>query len=89
MVYFGWGLVCSKATISKITGLTAATCLAIEFLKLYQATWLVQVRHTTFGHLIFGHVFSWQNLAAYSFGVILGVCVEFFGPLKNKKARAQ
>ena len=48
----------------------------IEALKLYQAPWLASVRHTPLGHLIFGHVFSWQNLVAYTAGVLVGLILE-------------
>jgi len=76
MVFFGLGFIFPKAG-SVPVGLGAlGFSVAIEVLKLWQAPWLVQVRHTTVGHLVFGHVFSWQNLVAYAVGVSLGVAIE-------------
>ena len=48
----------------------------IEALKLYQAPWLASVRHTTLGHLVLGHAFSWQNPVAYTVGVLVGLVRE-------------
>jgi hypothetical protein len=49
---------------------------AVELAKLWQAPWLVQFRHTTVGHLLPGHVFSWQNLVAYGVGVLAGMALD-------------
>ena len=49
---------------------------AAETLKLCRAPWLASLRHTTLGHLVFGVVFSWQNLIAYTLGVFVGLLFE-------------
>ena len=43
-----------------------------------QAPWLVAFRHTAIGHLLLGHVFSWQNLVAYGLGVLAGIGLDRF-----------
>jgi len=53
------------------------TCYAIELFKFYQAPSIVSVRHSTFGHLVLGHAFSWQNLVAYTLGVFGSVGIEY------------
>lgn len=76
MVYLGWSVVFPKAPGGRIALLGAGTCVAIEFLKLWQVPWLVQLRHTTLGHLVFGHVFSWANLLAYAAGLTTAFLIE-------------
>ena len=76
MIYFGMGAVFNKFSSLDLGCRVLGFCFWIELLKLWQAPWLVSVRHSTLGHLIFGHVFSWQNLAAYSVGIVAGLALE-------------
>ena len=76
MVYFGWCALRPRAGTHVAALLALATCGGVEFAKLWQAPWLVAFRHTTFGHLLLGHVFSWQNLTAYGVGVVAGVALD-------------
>ncbi|MBB3225919.1 hypothetical protein FHW69_000509 [Luteibacter sp. Sphag1AF] len=76
MVYFGYGMLFPCASALRIAGLAMATSVAIECLKLWQEPWMVAVRHSTLGHLVFGHAFSWQNLLAYAIGVGMGLLIE-------------
>jgi hypothetical protein len=76
MVFFGMGAIVRKASSLQVGLGALGFSFGIEALKLCQAPWLVSVRHTTLGHLVFGHVFSWQNLVAYTAGVLVGLIVE-------------
>jgi hypothetical protein len=76
MVLFGWRALRPRATTRSVALLALATSAAIELAKLWQAPWLVAFRHTTGGHLLLGHVFSWQNLVAYGVGVLAGVALD-------------
>jgi len=76
MVFFGWGAVFTRASTARIALLTLGVCGAIEILKLYQAPWIVGIRHTTLGHLVFGQVFSWENFIAYAVGTAVGIVLE-------------
>ncbi len=76
MVFFAWGAIVPAATSGRVAGLALATAGAVEFLKLWQTPAWSSIRHSTIGHLIFGHAFSWQNLLAYAVGVLLGLVVE-------------
>jgi hypothetical protein len=80
MVFFGWGALRPRASTRSVALLALATCLVVEAMKLYQAPWIVGIRHTTLGHLIFGHVFSVENLAAYAVGVVVALSVEVLWP---------
>ena len=76
MVFFGMGAIFNKVPSLQLGCGALAFSFGIEALKLWQTPWLVGLRHTTLGHLVFGHVFSWQNLVAYTVGVLAGLLVE-------------
>ncbi|PBJ12320.1 DUF2809 domain-containing protein [Flavobacterium sp. ACN6] len=57
-----------------IAFLSLAICYCIEFLQLYQADWIVELRKTLFGRYVLGQGFLWSDIAAYT----LGVCTAFF-----------
>ena len=78
MVFLGWGIIFPVATRVRVAALALAASYSVEVLKLCQAPWLVDIRQTTLGHLVFGHIFSWQNFIAYAFGVTLGLTAEYF-----------
>jgi len=80
MVFFGLSALRPRASTLSIALLALATCFVVEAMKLYQAPWIVGIRHTTLGHLVFGHVFSVQNLLAYAVGVLVALGVEAFWP---------
>jgi hypothetical protein len=65
-----------RASSTRLAVGAFAVSAAVEFLKLWQAPWLVEIRYTTAGHLVFGHVFSWQNLVAYAFGALLAGAID-------------
>ena len=80
MVFFGWGVLRPRASTLSVALLAFTTCFLVEVMKLYQAPWIVGIRHTTLGHLVFGHVFSVENLVAYAVGVVAAVGVEVLSP---------
>lgn len=75
-VLFAWRTLRPRARLRDVALLALATSAAVEMAKLWQAPWLVQLRHTTAGHLLLGHVFSWRNLVAYGVGVLAGAGVD-------------
>jgi hypothetical protein len=76
MVFLGLGALFPRASTIKLAVGALCFSYAIEALKINQAPWLVEMRQSTLGHLVFGHVFSWQNLVAYTIGVAVGVAME-------------
>ena len=68
--------VCSRGIL--IAVLSLLICYAIEFLQLYQADWIVNIRNTTVGHLILGQGFLWSDLIAYTAGVSICYALEQF-----------
>nr|WP_255486929.1 DUF2809 domain-containing protein [Mucilaginibacter sp. SP1R1] len=51
-------------------------CYGIEFSQLYKATWINELRHTLFGHLVLGEGFLWSDLLCYTVGVAIGVWMD-------------
>lgn len=47
-------------------------CYFIEAFQLYKAPWILEIRSNRLGALIFGSGFSWADIFAYTFAVILG-----------------
>ena len=76
MVFFGWRALRPRARTRDVASLALGTSVVVECAKLWQAPWLVDFRHSTIGHLLLGHVFSWQNLVAYALGVLAGVALD-------------
>src|SRR5262252_4402082 len=78
MVFFGLGAIFRTASSALVSVAALGFSFGIEVLKLCNAPWLANIRHTTLGHLVFGDVFSWQNLVAYAIGVMVGAMIELF-----------
>lgn len=78
MVFFGLAAIFCTAPSVRLSVGAFGFSFGIEFLKLCHAPWLVNVRHTTLGHLVFGSVFSWPNLVAYAIGAIVGLMIDTF-----------
>ena len=76
MVLFAWRALRPRARTRDVALCAMATSTIVEVAKLWQAPWLVAFRHTTVGHLLLGHVFSWQNLVAYGAGVLAGAAID-------------
>lgn len=56
-----------KSTI--IALLALLICYGIEFLQLYQAEWIIELRQTLFGRYVLGQGFLWSDILAYTFGI--------------------
>ena len=87
LVFFCWGFIFASASTFRVALLAIGTSYGIEILKFYQAPWMVSLRHTTFGALVFGHVFSWQNLVAYTLGIATGCAIEVFAGQKFMRSK--
>ena len=76
MVYFGLGFFRKSASILSLAVLALSISYLDEFSQLYQAPWINTIRSTTFGHLVLGSTFSWQDILSYTIGVSFGVLLE-------------
>jgi hypothetical protein len=85
MVFCGVGFLRPKLPPLYAAILAFTFSCAIEFFKLYQASWIESVRASLPGRLVLGSVFSWKNIAAYAAGILVGWAVET-GFCKYQKA---
>lgn len=76
MIYFIVRFFLVKSNPKNITIISILICYIIEFLQLYQADWIVEIRNMTLGHLVLGQGFLWSDLLAYTFGIIIAYFVE-------------
>lgn len=76
MIYFGLRLFVKKNHYLFSILLALLFCWLIEFSKLYQGDWLVEIRNTLLGGLILGKGFLWIDLLRYTVGVALAYLVD-------------
>jgi hypothetical protein len=62
MIYFGMRMFFINLSSTKSAMLAVVICFCIEFLQLYQAEWMLQIRSTTLGHYALGHDFLRSDL---------------------------
>jgi len=76
MVYFGLRMLFNNLGLEKTAILALVFCFCIEFLQLYNAEWMLEIRRTTAGHYVLGQGFLWSDLGLYSIGVLLAFTVD-------------
>lgn len=76
MVFFGWAFIMPHASTARLGLLALITSFTVEFLQLYQASWINAIRSTTPGHLVLGSTFAWGDLTAYCAGVVSGIALD-------------
>lgn len=76
MVFFLFALLWPRLSTLRLILTTLLFSVCIELAKLLKWPWLVHLRATTAGHLVFGSVFSWSNLICYLIGSLLGSFID-------------
>ncbi|TRX16054.1 DUF2809 domain-containing protein [Flavobacterium franklandianum] len=76
MVYFGMRMILIYLNLKKTAILALLFCFAIEFIQLYSAEWMLQIRRTKFGHYGLGQGFLWSDLGYYTLGIIIGFWMD-------------
>ena len=76
MMYFIVRFLFVKSSKNFVAITSLLICFSIEFLQLYQDSWIVEIRSTTFGHLVLGQGFLWSDLLAYTFGILIAYILE-------------
>jgi len=76
MVYFGMRFLFIDLNIKKTGFLAIFFCFAIEFLQLYDAKWMLEIRRTTLGHYALGQGFLWSDLGYYTLGIIIAFLMD-------------
>lgn len=77
MIYFGMRMLFVNINIKKITIFALLFCFAIEFLQLYDAEWILEIRRSDLGHYALGQGFLWSDLAYYTLGIIIAFWMDF------------
>ncbi len=73
MIFFLWSVLFPKQALIRQALFALLICYAIEFLQLYQAQWMLNLRATRLGSLVLGHGFLWSDIALYTLGVLVAV----------------
>nr|WP_315149487.1 DUF2809 domain-containing protein [uncultured Flavobacterium sp.] len=76
MIYFGLRMLFVNLSIKKTAVLAILFCFAIEFLQLYDAQWMLEIRKTTLGHYVLGQGFLWSDLGYYTLGIIMAFWMD-------------
>ena len=76
MIYFGMRMVFINLNLKKTAILALLFCFCNEFLQLYDARWLLEIRRTTFGHYVLGQGFLCSDLGFYTLGIIMAFLID-------------
>lgn len=76
MVYFGMRMLFVNIDLKKTAILALLICFTIEFLQLYDAKWMLEIRRTPLGHYVLGQGFLWSDLAFYTLGIIMAFLID-------------
>lgn len=78
MVYFGMRFLFINSSFTKTIILALVFCFGIEFLQLYKAEWLLEIRKTTLGHYALGEGFLWSDLGFYILGIAMASMTDIY-----------
>lgn len=70
MIYFLVRIFLPFKNAFSIALLSLLICYSIEFLQLYQGEWMIELRKTLLGRYVLGQGFLWEDILAYTFGII-------------------
>ena len=71
MIFFLWSALFPKQALKRRALFALLICYTIEFLQLFQAEWMLNLRATLLGSLVLGHGFLWSDIALYTLGVLV------------------
>ncbi|WP_281631930.1 DUF2809 domain-containing protein [Flavobacterium luteolum] len=78
MIYFLVRIFLPFKNAFGIALLSLLICYGIEFLQLYQGEWMIELRKTLFGRYVLGQGFLWEDILAYTFGILVVFITEKF-----------
>ncbi|WP_269227699.1 DUF2809 domain-containing protein [Flavobacterium eburneipallidum] len=77
MVYFGMRFLFINKSHRKSMALALIFCFSIEFLQLYRAEWIINIRRTSLGHYVLGEGFLWSDLVCYVIGIGMAFLMDY------------
>jgi hypothetical protein len=76
MIYWVVSTAFGSGRIVRNVILSGIIATAIEFLKLYDATWLDAFRRTLPGIILLGRIFTFRDIAAYWIAIVIVAVIE-------------
>ena len=76
MIYWVVSTALGSRRIVRNVILSGIIATAIEFLKLYDATWLDAFRRTLPGIILLGRIFTFRDIAAYWIAIVIVAVIE-------------
>ncbi|KAF2340704.1 ribosomal maturation YjgA family protein [Flavobacterium tistrianum] len=76
MIYFLVRIFLPFKNVFLIAFLSLLICYGIEFLQSYQGEWMIELRKTLFGRYVLGQGFLWEDILAYTFGILTAFMAE-------------
>ncbi|WP_346771155.1 DUF2809 domain-containing protein [Flavobacterium hercynium] len=76
MIYFLLRILLIKKKALLLLLLSILICYGIEFLQLYQAEWIIELRKTLFGRYVLGQQFLWTDILAYTAGALIVFMID-------------
>jgi len=64
-----------KPSLSTVTLISFTICILIETLQLYQAPWILAIRHTPPFGLLLGYGFLWSDWVCYAVGTLIALVI--------------
>ncbi len=83
-VFLALGFIFPKSPTLNLAVAAVAISFAVEFSQLYQAPWIVRIRHTLPGKLLLGSGFLASDLLCYVTGIALGALAEISGRKRTR-----
>ena len=77
-IFFGIRFLFISKKLISVGCISYLICIIIECLQLYQAPWIVKLRHTPPFGILLGYGFLWSDWLCYAAGVLLGIAVAIF-----------
>ncbi|WP_158559273.1 ribosomal maturation YjgA family protein [Deminuibacter soli] len=90
-IFFGIRFLYPLKPLLRIALISYIVCICIELQQLYQAAWIVKLRHTFPFGIILGFGFKWSDCVCYAVGVVIALpiawlCEQLF---RNKATGVQ
>lgn len=85
LIYFVFCFLAPTNKVIQTILLALLFCYTIEFLQLYRASWIVDLRKSILVHYILGEGFLITDLVCYTFGIIISGWIDLKTKTRNLK----
>ena len=76
-IFFGIRFLMPAKPLLKVAVINYIVCFCIELQQLYQAAWIVKLRHTFPFGILLGYSFSWSDCICYAVGTVIGLLIAY------------